>query len=794
MDKTIRVLIAEDSEDDAQLILRELQRGGYTPAFERVDTPDGMSAALARQSWDLVISDYAMPSFSGIEALKLLRAQGGEVPFLLVSGTIAEERAVESLKAGADDFLVKGNWARLLPAVERALREADGRRARRRVEQELRESENLRRTIFESEPECVKLVAAAGTVVHMNRAGLAMVEADVPEQVIGRPVFPLIADAYRAEYRRRLDNVFRGASEIFEFEIVGLKGTRRWMESHAVPLRNDAGQIFAMLSITRDMTNRKLAEETLRRRADEFAALYDTARSLAENLNLSALLPAIVERATDLLSMPHGTIYLYDVARGDLEMVSARNEKSSLGVRMPLGEGPIGRAARTRETIIDNDYEHSDLRARVVRDPPFIAVASVPMIYGGELIGVLSIAQTARDGHRFTPGDARILELFAAQAASAVHNARLFEETHRRLQHLQALREIDLTIASSMDLSMTLEVLIDQVISQLGVDAADVLILTPSSQTLEYAVGRGFYGEALKHTYLRLGDGLAGRAALERTVIEIHNLDAALVGPLRTTLLEREHFVDYHAVPLIAKGQVKGVLEVFHRKSRQQDPEWLEFLEALGSQAAIAIDNATLFEGLQHSNLELRLAYDTTLEGWSRALDLRDKVTEGHTQRVAEMTVRLASAMGLAEDELVHIRRGALLHDMGKMGVPDQILLKAGPLTAEEWEIMRRHPQYAYDMLSRITFLGPAIEIPYAHHEKWDGTGYPLGLKGDKIPLSARIFAVVDVWDALRSDRPYRRAWPASQVRAHISSLNGAHFDPHVIEVFMRLEPRELEA
>jgi putative nucleotidyltransferase with HDIG domain len=212
----------------------------------------------------------------------------------------------------------------------------------------------------------------------------------------------------------------------------------------------------------------------------------------------------------------------------------------------------------------------------------------------------------------------------------------------------------------------------------------------------------------------------------------------------------------------------------------------LDFLEALAGQAAIAIDSAELFTQLQRSNLRLTLAYDATIEGWSRALDLRDKETEGHTQRVTETTLKLARAMGLGEDELVHVRRGGLLHDIGKMGVPDGILLKPGPLTEDEWVVMRKHPTYAYDMLSPIVYLRPALDIPYCHHEKWDGTGYPRGLMGDRIPLAARIFAVVDVWDALCSDRPYRPGWPEAKVREHIRSLAGTHFDPAAVEVFLR--------
>ncbi|MBK9603046.1 MAG: response regulator [Anaerolineales bacterium] len=189
---------------------------------------------------------------------------------------------------------------------------------------------------------------------------------------------------------------------------------------------------------------------------------------------------------------------------------------------------------------------------------------------------------------------------------------------------------------------------------------------------------------------------------------------------------------------------------------------------------------------LKNLHDELLIAYDKTIEGWSRALDLRDKETEGHSKRVTEMAVELARAFGLSESELVQVRWGALLHDIGKMGVPDGILLKPGPLTEEEWVKMRIHPTFAYEMLAPIHYLRLALDIPYCHHEKWDGTGYPQGLKGDQIPLTARIFAVVDVWDALSSDRPYRLAWTEDKVREHIRASSGTHFDPQVVGVFMQ--------
>ena len=192
-------------------------------------------------------------------------------------------------------------------------------------------------------------------------------------------------------------------------------------------------------------------------------------------------------------------------------------------------------------------------------------------------------------------------------------------------------------------------------------------------------------------------------------------------------------------------------------------------------------------KNLEEAHKQLLFAYDETIEGWSRAMDLRDKETEGHSQRVTELTLKLASDFGIPKQDLVHVRRGALLHDMGKLGIPDSILLKAGKLNDEEWEFMRQHPQLAYNMLFPIEYLRPAMDIPFCHHEKWDGTGYPRGLQGEQIPLAARLFAIVDVWDALTSDRPYRQAWEREKVLAYIKEESGKHFDPKVVEAFLQL-------
>ena len=252
---------------------------------------------------------------------------------------------------------------------------------------------------------------------------------------------------------------------------------------------------------------------------------------------------------------------------------------------------------------------------------------------------------------------------------------------------------------------------------------------------------------------------------------------------------DSEGFVSYVALPLIARGETKGVLELFHRTPLYENEEWMGFAEALAGQAAIAIENITLFQNLKKANLDLSIAYDTTLEGWSKALEFFDHDTEGHTRRVTDLTMKLATALHVPDSQLVHMRRGALLHDIGKMAVPGEILNKMGKLNEEERQIVQQHPRVAHKLLAPIPFLRPALDIPYCHHEKWDGSGYPRGLKGDEIPLAARIFSIVDVWDALTSDRPYRKPGTTQKTLDYILAESGHYFDPAIVDVFSQIAP-----
>ena len=526
--------------------------------------------------------------------------------------------------------------------------------------------------------------------------------------------------------------------------------------------------------------------ETARCRLWELESLQVLSTALRKTANRQEMLDTLLDTALAVFDVPHGSILLPDLDGKSLHFVAARGwPKEVSDFHLPVDGSLSGRAFRARQSLlVPNLMQEAAFSPQVIERIGRKGYGGMfaPIRDETQTVGVIFVGCDLP--HQFTKEDLGLLTTFSEIAGTALRRETFRSETQARLAQMEALHQIDLAISSSLDLRLTLDIFLEQATHQLGVDAADILLLNPQSNMLECKAGRGLPVSMTENVQLKLGTDYAGRVALERQLIHVDNLAETDTELWRAIQKARVDFRAYIGAPLIVKGEIKGVLEIFHSAPLSNNPAWTRFVETLAGQAAIAIDNAQLFEDVQHSNLALSLAYEKTIEGWSRALDLRDKETEGHTQRVTELTLRLARAMGLGESELIHIRRGALLHDIGKMGVPDPILLKPGQLSGDEWEIMRKHPTLAYEMLLPIEYLRSALDIPYCHHEKWDGTGYPRGLKGEQIPLSARMFAVVDVYDALTSDRPYRKAWTRERALDYINEQIGKHFDPAIVDVF----------
>jgi PAS domain S-box-containing protein len=1091
--RELAVLIVEDTESDAQLIVRLLKKAGYELAYEQVETDGQMRAALKKRFWDIVISDFKMPQFDGRAALKLLQDTGRDIPFIVVSGTIGEEIAVSMMKAGAHDYLIKGELARLVPAVERELGQARMRQESRQAQKALADSEIKFRWLYEFAPMAYHLLTPDGTITDVNLKWCDLLGYN-KEEAIGRLIFDFVVEEERDEaktsFERKKQNqqpfiegsernflTKDGAIRIFKTydffvrdqehnvtsvqttiediterrlaedalklresyltaiienqpglvwlkdlngrflavngafalscgkeiseEVLGKtdldiwpkdlaekyraddaevivqktslhveepifdQGKTKWFETFKKPIFNEMGQMIGTTGFARDITDRKQAEEGTHRHVAELEMLYQSGLALSQLLNPKEIGQKILELLDEKLGWQNTRIRLYHPQDDSLELLDfkqpgLKNETE----RHAAVERAYSLITRSDQGMNGWVVQHGQpLRSgNVSNDPHYIEAYPgihsglyVPIKLGERKIGVISIESEEPDA--FSEADERLIATLANQAASAFENARLFEEAHqrvmeletinrislalrgvseqdemlsivldealvvlntpngsielydksretlqktitrgwtgqvieppqnifegiagkvlvsgeayishefssdpetraisrslippnwggiflpirtaqqtlgvmsvcvpserkldqdeirllvtlsemtgaalqrmqlheqtvRRLDQLRALRAVDQAISSSRNIHLTLDILLTHTISRLNVDAADVLLFQPGSNMLELVAGRGFHTLLLED--VSLSDSIAGRAIMEHRSVMALDFETATVreNPQIRKLWKEEGFACYWCVPLSVKGETKGVLEVYRRTTFTPESEWVEFLEALAGQAAIAIDSTQLFENLQRANLDLNLAYDATIEGWSRAMDLRDHETEGHTLRVTDLTVKLARAMHISESQLTAIRRGALLHDIGKMGVPDSILLKEGELTEKEWAVMRQHPEFARDMLSPIAYLHDALVIPYCHHERWDGTGYPQRLKGINIPLAARIFAVVDVWDALTNNRTYRKKWTKSKVRQHIKEQSGKHFDPQIVDVFLKYTDR----
>jgi putative nucleotidyltransferase with HDIG domain len=354
---------------------------------------------------------------------------------------------------------------------------------------------------------------------------------------------------------------------------------------------------------------------------------------------------------------------------------------------------------------------------------------------------------------------------------------------------LWTLLKVSGSLTSTLDLSEVLQIAIESAIDLLDLETG--AIYTLENQKL-------YLGATTPPLPLRFPEELR-RANLNHhphllevvtTKAPVYLADArsAPLSPAEKTVVEARQLVSILYFPLLLKEEVTGIfiLGTTHQTRPFSESE-IELCYILSNQVSLAIANAQLYQKAQQAITDLSQAYDETLKGWSQVLDMRDHVTDEHTHRVADLTVELANWMGFSEEELGHLRRGALIHDIGKMGIPDAVLQKPAALSASEQKIMQSHPEKAYQILSQIDYLAPAIDIPYCHHEKWDGSGYPRGLKGESIPRAARLFAVVDVYDALTRNRPYRQAWEKEKVLNYLQEQSGQHFDPAMVTAFLGL-------
>ncbi len=553
----------------------------------------------------------------------------------------------------------------------------------------------------------------------------------------------------------------------------------RWFRYRYFVFERDAsGKIIRLLTVTEDVTDQKNAEQALQHQLGELSVLHEIARAGIQANTIDELISFVTEEVSRAFYPENfGMLILDDTAQYLIPHPSYRGIMVEHPALVPLSGCISGQAILTgkpqRLGNVSESQQYYEVTAGIQSE------LCVPIKAGEHILGVINAESRQLDF--FTENDERLLVTIAGQMAIGIERIRLFDSERNRRQEAETLRQATAALSTSLDLDQVLERILQSLKQVVPYDSAAVFLL--EGDHLRVRVAEGFEDtDRLLSQSFPSDDGLFQEMAAtgKPLILADAQQDGRFRGWGSTTYTH-----GWMSTPLIWREKVIGFITLDSRKPAAYSPDSAALAQAFAHQSAAAIENARLFEGLENSLLDLNQAYESTIVGWSRAMDLRDKETEGHTLRVTKMTVQLAEAMGISGKDLVNIRYGSLLHDIGKLGVPDRILLKPDSLTADEWVIMRRHPRYAYEMLSGVDYLRPALDIPYYHHEQWDGNGYPSGLKGEEIPLAARLFAVVDVWDALTSDRPYRPAWSNKEAKTYIKACSGKQFDPFVVEKFL---------
>jgi len=729
---------------------------------------DGIFLANAERKYvDVNQSGCAMLGYSREELLSLrmddlvfpedISAMPFRIDELRSGKTVVVERR---LKCKDGSALPTEISARLLPngymqGIVRDISE------RKKAEKALAEREAYFRALIENSAEGVAILDAEGIVRYLAPSEIGLTGYTL-EDVVGKSVFQFI----HPQDRLRVEQIFTegasvpGAVRSAEYRLKRKDGEWRYFEITGHNLLDDP-HVAGIVVNYRDVTERKKAEQALQESQSRLQAVISTA--------LNGIVTVDSEHRVTLFNPSAERIFgitADKVIGKPLEMfIPERYQKNHSDHVKKYGETGV---TTRKKGLLDSLYG----RRANGEEFPLEAFISASEVDGQKIFTVIFQDITERK--------------------------RAEEELRRHALELETLAASSSALRTAQSVTEMIPILARHALRAVSGSFASIFLLEPESGDFVshgwYPADAPFQTQSALESSLRHppGEGITGRVALTGEIYvteNIHN-DPTLV--LLDGEMERlKNVRGGISLPLRTQDTIIGVMHIWSAETRIFSDSDIRLLIALAETASNAIHRAVLFEKTLEHAAELAKAYDNTLAGWARALELRDELTEGHTRRVTELTLKLAEALLLPEEELIQIRRGALLHDIGKMGIPDSILHKPGAFTVQERNIMQQHTQYAYDMLASIPFLQDAIDIPYCHHEHWDGNGYPRGLKGTDIPLSARIFTVVDVWDALTSDRPYRLAWSKEKTRQYILERSGKQFDPCVVEVFFSLMDAE---
>jgi PAS domain S-box-containing protein len=647
------------------------------------------------------------------------------------------------------------------------------------AEEHLGESRQRFQSLVENAPLGIA-ISSQGIFRYVNPAFVRMFGYQDGSQLVDHPVIELLVPEQRSEVSQRIGQRELGQQVPVTQQLTGLRqdGSLFFLRSQICLLQWEGKP--ASLGFFTDITPLVKSESLLREREQRYRTLFEQSPISLWEEDFSAIVEWVQakrkqvvedlgaylrENPSELIQLV-STVRILDVNQATLQLYHAPAKDVLLD----------GIAAVSSGEGLSN---HLESILAVAEGKSYFEEEVVNFTVDGDRLNLLLRWNTF-------PGHEEDFKRVIVSMQDITERVLSEESLRQQNRRLSALRQIDKAIGTSMDLRVTLNFLLDQVLIELEVDAASIRLLNSLTHDLDILAVQGFRVQNPSPIHLFNEPCAPVSAVLERQTQHFSRQEQSVSGTFGR-ILDQEGFEDYYATPLITKGKVQGVLEVYHRSTREHAQDWHDFLELLAGEAAIAIENAKLFEKLQRNNLDLTRDYDTTIETMVKAQELRKPGSLGHFPRLVDMTLRLARKIGLNDEQLVAIRRGTILHDIGMLAIPDAVLFKPGPLEPADWDLIRQHPQVAVNLISPIRYLRDALDIPGCHHERWDGSGYPRGLQSEQIPLAARIFAVVDVWDSLQTARPYRDAWPAKQAVDYLRLQAGIQFDPQIVDHFLHL-------
>ena len=541
---------------------------------------------------------------------------------------------------------------------------------------------------------------------------------------------------------------------------------------------------IASIVVRRERNERKKLSRSNRlldEKVSRLMVLYQVGKEVSSSLSLENLLKRVMDVALKVMEAETSSLWLIDSESKELVCRAAQGlEKERIGkVRLSLGEGITGWVANEgqpqRVADLERDPRYKNPLGR--KESSLKNQLSVPLKVKGKIIGVLNVFNKV-GGEEFNEDDTGLLSLLASQVAISLENSRLYEAAERKIEEVSALLEIGKEMHLVFDLEELLNLIMDTSIKTLEADTGSLMLLDEEKEELTIEVARGLSEELIKGVRIKMGESVGGWVAKEGKPVLIPSVGYALrFKGIRL----RDDISSALAVPLKVKDKVIGVLNLNNkRKGKKFTEEDLRLLSAFASQAALAIERSRLYEDLLSANLK-------TMQALAFALDARDDYTFGHSKRVTDYVLVVGEALGLQGRELKSLEYAASLHDIGKIGITDRVLRKPGSLTPEEFELIKDHTMIGANIVRPVEFLKEAVPLIYHHHERYDGKGYPAGLKGEEIPIGARILGVVDAFEAMTSDRPYRKALAPDVAIEELKRWAGIQFDPQVVEVFIEI-------